>query len=265
MERTKQIQIFANTDPKARRYRFLSGAMFCLEGTIGASKSTTGESLEYRLNKLGINAKYFPEYKNNEYLGLYLKPSDDEEDPNKNMKNRAFGFQMVMLIKRFQIYREAWEFAKKGGTSIIDRSLPGDYTFAFMLMKAGFITEEEWEVYMKTLTTEVKDCPEPTFTIYLDVTPENAYERMKLRGNQSEIDGYTIEYFQDLEKTYKKTMKQVKQPIIYFDRNPKLELTPEGRMPNSLCDDLLDAVIDKLYFEGTTKLNKKTDAKKNGY
>ena len=46
------------------------------------------------------------------------------------MKTYAFSFQMVALQDRFEIHRQAFEFASKGGIALIDRGIYGDMAFA---------------------------------------------------------------------------------------------------------------------------------------
>ncbi len=206
--------------------------------------------MEHDFKKLGLKAKYFPEYKNSPFLGLYLKKSEDVEDSMKYMKKYGFAFQMTMLQKRFEIYRNAWDFVQKGGIAIVDRSLTGDYTFAYMLKELGeeFFSNDEWKVYLHTLTTEVKNCPEPSFTIYLQVSCEQAFKRMKSRGNRSETESYTLEYFRNLDKAYRKTMLEVEQPVLYIDWDADTEVNPEGYLPESICHKFLDQVIKELFF-----------------
>ena len=85
------------------KYESLRYGIYTIEGIIGVGKTTLGKSLEKFLNERGIKTKFYPEYVNKDLLDQYIK----------NMKQYAYSFQLVMLFKRLEIYREAVRFSKK--------------------------------------------------------------------------------------------------------------------------------------------------------
>src|SRR4051812_7244364 len=114
--------MFAERSALYCRFKSLKCGVFTIEGIIGVGKTTLGRSLEKMLNDNGIATKFFPEYVNKDLLGQYIG----------NMHRYAYSFQLIMLCKRIEIYREAERFAATGGVAIIDRSIVGDMTFALM-------------------------------------------------------------------------------------------------------------------------------------
>lgn len=194
--------MFSPVSKDYRRFANLRGTVITVEGLIGIGKTTLGQAMVAFLNQLGLNARFFPEYVNREFLGKYIA----------NMEEYSFSFQLFMLQKRIEIYREAQAFARTGGIAIIDRSLNGDYTFALMQKDKGFFDDEKWGIYNAILQGET--IPEPSITLYLVCTPETSLRRVHKRGNEEEIRGYTLEYMEELAAAYNKSMKVVKHPVL---------------------------------------------------
>jgi deoxyadenosine/deoxycytidine kinase len=100
--------MFNNRHPMYEKFRVLKGGIYLIEGIIGVGKTTLGNSLEYYLNSVGLKCKFYKEYFNEDLLNQFIG----------NMKSYAYFFQMMMLTKRIEIYKEAEEFSKSGGISI---------------------------------------------------------------------------------------------------------------------------------------------------
>ena len=131
-------EVFTMFSPRNEDYdtfKSLKGGVFTIEGVIGVGKTTVGRSLEKYLNDIGIRANFYPEYVNKELLAQYIG----------DMKRYAYAFQMIMLCKRIEIYRDAERYADTGGVALIDRSIIGDMTFAKMQYDNGNFTKDEWE------------------------------------------------------------------------------------------------------------------------
>jgi len=177
----------------------LRGRVLILEGLISAGKSTAGTALATFVENLGIPCKFFPEPLVPELLQLFLS----------DQKKYAFTFQLAMLVKRQAIYREAEEMAKKGYFCIIDRGLYGDYCFALMHKNKGNISSDpltlenssgsEWQTYQSVLHGEQFEHPD--YVLYLEVTPDVAIQRCKMRDREGEKK-YNKEYFEELCAVY---------------------------------------------------------------
>lgn len=197
------------------QYRFLRGGIYIIEGIIAAGKTTLGKSIESYLTKIGIRCKFFCEYVNKPMLDLYLS----------DMKKYSFAFQLFMLEWRMHNYRLAYEYAKKGGVAILDRSILGDNAFALMLHKKGFISNEELKIYHSILE---KAClPPPSRIIFLNCTETTSMTRLTTRGIESEIKGYSPEYLKELKDAYTESFQMCSATVshinINWDENKKRE------------------------------------------
>ena len=198
---SSKINIFSKIPPDQRKFKCLIGSEIIIEGLIGVGKSTLGKSVTSYLEKIGLPVRFFNEFLNIKLLKLYIN----------DMKHYGYAFQIIMMRERLRIYKEAKEFSKKGGISIIDRSLIGDYAFALMLKNKGYINDAEWEVYLDLMKYESDD--EPNITVFLQCTPEQAFERMKNRSLQVEKDGYSLNYFKDLDAAYQNVINKISHNI----------------------------------------------------
>lgn len=190
--------MFMSRHPDYTTYLPLRGCVFTLEGLIGVGKSSLGRSLELTLQNAGHRAQFFPEYCNAELLRQYIS----------NIPAYAYAFQLFMLSKRIEIYREAEKYAASGGVAIIDRSILGDFTFARMQHKAGCISDEEFKVYCSVMRQEIQLTP--TINVFLTCSPQVSMERIKLRGLQPEVEGYELAYLQQLSDAYACTLREAK-------------------------------------------------------
>ena len=223
-------KMFNSRNEFYKKYQQLRGSIITVEGLIGTGKSTSCDSIADFLCNVGINARYFPEYRNDELLSQYIN----------DMNKHAYGFQLFMLGKRAEIYRCAEEYSKTGGISIVDRSIIGDYAFAKMQYMNKKITDEDWKVYNSVLKSE--NLPEPTFTVYLKCTPVISLLRTKRRCIKSE-SAYTLQYFKDLEESYKKALAHINHELITIDWSDEREVNKDNKISDTDCMIILDLLL----------------------
>lgn len=222
--------MFTSRHPLYEKYKSLKGGRFTIEGIIGVGKTTFGKSAEAFLNSIGLSAKFYPEYVNKDMLAQYIA----------DMKKYAYAFQMVMLCKRIEIYREAERFAATGGIALIDRSLIGDMTFAKMQKDNGNFTEDEWRIYLSFIRQETQLTP--TASLYLRCTPVTSMDRVAQRGIEAEVKGYTIGYMNQLHAAYEKSILECSNvKHIYLDWNNSTPIENESLSDNAIC-----LILDKL-------------------
>jgi deoxyadenosine/deoxycytidine kinase len=216
---------FVARHPDHRKCARYIGSVIVIEGEIGVGKTTLGRSIETYLQSIGLRCRFFPERVDYELLNLFI-----------NDKHRySFAFQIAMLKNREQVYREAEEFSRSGGISIVDRSLAGDMTFARMLMNSGHISADEFEVYMKI--SKEMNLLMPTITLYLESSIDTLLDRVNTRGIAIEKK-YDRQYLTELKHEYEKTFENSKN-LLRFDWS----------QPKPLSGDLLSDVEVKTLFD----------------
>ena len=169
-----------------------------VEGLIGAGKSTLVKSLHEHLK---LRPLYEP-VEENKYLSLFY------EDPGR----WAFSMQVELLQRRITMHNLAIDEALYGQEykgAVLDRGLPGDRVFCKLLWKSGLIHDFEWETYQCLYGTAVsRNLVTPSLLLYLDVTPEKAFERINKRGRSAE-SSITLDYLKSLRDGYEDLMEEL--------------------------------------------------------
>ncbi len=166
-----------------------------VEGIIGVGKTTAVEELGKRLQ-----SRVFYEPVNDELLKIYYE----------DQFRWGFSFQINMLHKRYGIQSLAAQEAKDGRSAIIDRGLPGDRVFAQMLMRDKKIHSIDWEIYEHAYDMVIQLLTPPDLLIFLDVSPEVAYERIKLRNREAESNSLLpLSYLKRLQSEYRELLDEI--------------------------------------------------------
>jgi len=222
--------MFINRHPMYEKLRSLKGGIYIIEGIIGVGKTTLGISLEKYLNDIGLKCKFYKEYVNEDFLNQFIG----------DMKSYAYFFQMMMAVKRIEIYKQAEDFSKLGGISFIDRSLIGDITFATMHYNNGNISDDEWKIYNNFIKNE--KLLTPSACIYLQCNSETCLNRIKNRGLKSEILGYDINYLNKLNNVYEIViLNNTNLKTIVLDWNKQLNL-----LDKIISEDYIIEILDLL-------------------
>lgn len=161
-----------------------------IEGLIGSGKSTLSRWIT-------------------EKLGWWLLPEPVEDNPilplfYEDQKRWAFSMQIYMLHIR---YRQQQVAGHSHIPCVLDRSLPGDRCFAKLQTKYGNMHEMEWRVYEDCYRSMSMVKP-PFLMLYLDTSPEVAFNRIKNRARSVE-SGISLEYLVDLNTEYESLIKEI--------------------------------------------------------
>lgn len=169
--------------------------IICIEGVVGAGKTTLGELLAEELS-----IEFFQEpYIDNPFLDKFYS----------NKERYSLLSQMYFLNKRIEIIEEA---SKLNGC-IMDRSIYGDYLFAKMHLKNKFMTEDEFSLYHSFWEKLISVRTNPILIIYLETSVENAMRKIKERGREFEL-GVEKEYWSSLNEEYSSFFDNYRDSII---------------------------------------------------
>ena len=169
--------------------------VICIEGVVGAGKTTIGELLA---KELSIN--FFQEpYIDNPFLDKFY--SDKER--------YSLLSQMYFLNKRIDIIEEASKF----NGCIMDRSIYGDYLFAKMHLKNKFMTEDEFSLYNSFWKKLISSRNKPLLIIYLETSVDNAIKKIKNRGRDFELK-VEKDYWKALNDEYSNFFDKYNESIV---------------------------------------------------
>ena len=109
-------------------------------------------------------------------------------------------------------FRQQQQIVWDGRGGVQDRTIYEDAIFAKMLRDDGLMEEREYQTYLSLFNNMSNFMRKPNVIVYLDVTPEESYERIKMRSRECE-SSLPLEYLQKLSKAYEDFLEDVSQII----------------------------------------------------
>eukprot|EP01114_Cavostelium_apophysatum_P014077 TRINITY_DN3555_c0_g1_i1.p1 TRINITY_DN3555_c0_g1~~TRINITY_DN3555_c0_g1_i1.p1 ORF type:complete len:244 (-),score=37.87 TRINITY_DN3555_c0_g1_i1:46-777(-) len=191
-----------NTTPALRASFFRPDETFGLDnifigisGMIGAGKTTLCTALA---ESLGVPAYYEP-VMDNSYLADFYK----------DQKKYSFPLQIWLLNQRFKQQQQIiWQ--GKGGVQ--DRTIYEDSVFAKMLWRSGNMETRDYETYVSLFANMSNFMKKPNIIVHLEVSPEESYERIKMRSRNME-SSIPLEYLQELYQGYEEFIDEISRVI----------------------------------------------------
>ena len=185
------------------------GTFISIAGLIGAGKSTLCDKLS---ELLGLPAHH-EAVEENPYLALFYG----------DKKQYGFALQVHLLTQRFS-QQQAIVWSEAG--AVQDRSIYEDAVFARMLNESGDMSDLDYATYTRLFSQMSRFMSRPTALVYLDLSPEESLERIRLRARAVEV-GITLEYLQALHHHYDVFLREISRTVpvirVKYDRFYKVE------------------------------------------
>jgi deoxyadenosine kinase len=163
-----------------------------IAGIIGVGKSTLADKLG---KELDIRV-YKEPVAENPYLPLFYN----------DMERWGFPMQVFLLNARFQQHQElVWN--QQG--AVQDRTIYEDTIFARMLNESKLMSDLDYQNYLALFMNMTKFLQRPDVIYFLDVEPEEALRRIKMRSRGVE-SGITLDYLCALRDGYEKFYSDLK-------------------------------------------------------
>jgi len=168
--------------------------MYLIEGNIGAGKSTFVTLLQNALSGAHVVSEpmhmWHTKQAQASLLGHFI------QSPCR----WAFTMESYAMMSRV---KDHLHYQRYQQPVILERSVySGHYCFACNGFRQGYMTLKEWEIYMQYFYYLIpRRCKPPHGFIFLDVSPEIAYQRIQYRQREQE-EGVPLAYLQQLDEMH---------------------------------------------------------------
>lgn len=198
--------------------------MFIVEGNIGAGKTTFLKLISQNFSHISVVFEPLHNWQNKVYGQSLLT------NFYKEPKRWAYTMETLAMICRVQEHLK--EQTNTNPFRLMERSIySGHYCFAKNDYQNGFLSEMEWKVYLQWFDFLIPNhCKAPKGFIYLKVSPEIAYERIKKRKRLAEKN-ITLSYLKHINTCHeefliskKSVLEDIqKTPVLILDCNEEFE------------------------------------------
>ena len=187
------------------------GLFITIDANIGAGKTNACHAIASAATASGHPARVLEEPTHHPKFNHFLQRYYEDLRTGRNTGG-GFGMQMFMLTQRYEQHRLAVETAwgDQGQVIVQDRPIYGDTVFATTAMERGFMTPEEYHLYVDVYRNMSRDVMPPDVFVFLDVSPEECYDRMHSRGRSQE-EGVPLDYLQQLYANYQKLLGEMRR------------------------------------------------------
>lgn len=175
-------------------------------GCIGVGKSHLTQALA---DRLGYRA-YFEPVSTNPYL----------DDFYADMKRYACVMQFFMLTQRFKQHMEIQQLRKNDIDIVQDQIIYGDILYAKLTHRLGFMDDRDYMNYASHFTTLEPLLLLPDVVVHLTTSIDQALDRIKQRGRQSE-QTISADYLRALSELFDEWTESVKDKtkVVKLDWN----------------------------------------------
>jgi len=202
--------------------------MYIVEGNIGAGKSTFLTLIEKHLPQFTVALEPLNNWQKQVY-GQSLLANFYED-------TRRWAYTLETLTMICRVREHLAEQKNNDPYRLMERSIySGHYCFAKNGFQNGFLTPLEWEIYSAWFATLIPGkCLPPRGFIYLQVTPEVSYERIKKRNRLAEKN-ISLKYLKQIYECHENflihktdVIDEIKNvPVLVLNCNQEFESDPE--------------------------------------
>ncbi len=188
-----------------------NGLFIAIDANIGAGKTNACHAIASAVMAEGNTTRVMEEPTHHPMFSHFLERYYEDLRSGNNTGG-GFAMQMFMLCQRYEQHRLAVEQAwgDNGIVVVQDRPIYGDTVFATTAMERGFMTKEEYDLYVDVYRNMSRDVMPPDVFVYLDVSPEECYDRMNQRA-RTEEEGVPLDYLQQLYGNYQKLLGEMRR------------------------------------------------------
>lgn len=203
----------------------------CIEGNIGAGKTTLTRMLSYHWDGYPI----YEQFTDNPFLPLFY------QDPAR------YGFQ-VELFFMTERHKQLEQINPKG--DLFQQLFIADYFFQKTLLFAGKnLSENDYRLFKRLFDIMEKSAPTPDLLVYLHRNVDQIMEQIEGRGRAME-QHITPEYLQRVQDAYLVYFRQITHfPILI------LEMHDIDFENNEEHFKLIQQAIDQDYRPGVHRMN----------
>lgn len=204
--------------------------MYIIEGNIGAGKSTFLKLAQQKLTNINVAFEPLQDWQNTQ--GELCLLSKFFQNPQR----WSYTFELLTLMSRVRDQLE--QQSQKNNIQLNERSIySGYYCFAQNGYEQGFMSAIEWNIYSQWFNFLLPNkCAAPQGFIYLRITPEVAFERVKKRSRNAE-QTIALEYLQQIHAKHESFLLHKKDTLPHISKVPVLILE---------CDEEFEANPAKL-------------------
>jgi deoxyadenosine/deoxycytidine kinase len=208
------------------------------EGNIASGKSTFLARLKERISARGLNIKFYMEPIE---IWTNFNGVNVLEKMYKEPKRYSYLFQNLALTTKID---QLYPAINMGQNFISERSVMSQLClFVPSLFENGAITELELEMLRTQMQSAHKHLKmEPDVYIFLNVTPQEAFRRTKIRSRHEESE-VTLQYLEQLDFKLNLWMEEESAKTVVVDNNKYLEYDDD-------YDEILNQLLGKLYSMG---------------
>lgn len=189
----------------------------CIDGNIGAGKSTTLMELKQR----GFT--------------VFMEPKDDWQSFLSLFRidgtRWAFALQMKILKTMIDRFREMMK--TKSLTVFVERDFTSCLSFSRVALESGFMTQLEFDSFQDWFDASTISM-QTDLTFRIDSSPDLCFERMKKRA-RPEDENVSLEYLKLVESEFEKTKTDL---VINIDGT---------KTTSEIVQDILDALTPNLF------------------